>query len=325
MSRQSISSKNKEKIYKLLESGIEIGELFDLIDIPIHHHWYELKNDNTYSNKISEILNNKYNFIKYKFLIQYIKNDFDLKKTKGEFDFKRISSSFKKDEEFLFLFEKIKKPEHKISNKISKYSLPNNLKFVNTNKNNSRLYNSSKKLVGKYCFKCSGYYDMSHFHRNKSSSDGYSNYCIICTSNELYGRDPHRRGELYRNEIIKEYNSVGNVIDRRCPKCGEMKSFREFSHLYMGIYVCDGCYVKKNNSNLVKRKIEFRNGRRIRVYDSNLNVLEKFCPSCNEMKKVEEFHVDNNNKIDGRYSKCKPCVREYQNSRLNYVKKKNKP
>jgi len=314
--KQNISKKNKELIFKLLEVDLSINEVFKILRIPISHHWFERKNDIKYRKRIDELKGEKFYFTKYQFLSKYLINKRDLNKTKKEIkEFKKISNLLKNDDEFLHLFEKIKRTKHKISNKISSHSIPEDLKYHHSDKFNKSFYDIKNNLLFKYCTKCSGHYDLSHFHRNKSNSDGYSNYCIICTSNMNYGRDPHKRGELYKDKIIKKYNSVGNVIDRRCPKCKKFKSFKEFSHLYLGINVCNDCYEVRNNSNLIKKKVEFRYGKRVRVYDKNLKVLKKYCPKCDKMKKINEFHVDNNNKIDGRQSKCKICLRIYNNQR----------
>ena len=213
MSKQKLSNDDKKRILKLLEIDLTIDEVFDIIKIPISHHWYELKHNKTYKKRVNELKVKNYGFTKYQFLINYLKNKKNLEKTRKQTTgYNKISNLFKYDDEFLYLFEKIKLQEDKISNKISKYSIPDELVFHYSDDLNKKFYDSKNTLVNKYCSKCSGYFDVSHYHRNKSNKDGYSNYCIICTSNMNYGRDPHKRGELHKNKIIKKYNSVAEGI-----------------------------------------------------------------------------------------------------------------
>lgn len=260
--------------------------------------------DSEYRKNIKEVSNFKFGYEKYRFLWMVLNDESNSKNIINQN--KEQFQKFKPDEVF-----------SKLWNLINKKVIGNNSRIRKHDEvsKNGKVFKLKNQIVSIKCNGCLDILDPHHFHRNRSYESGYENVCIVCKTRKRINRNPSRRGETYRNETIKKYNSVGNTIDRKCPKCKNFKSFKQFSHLYLGIGVCNDCYEIRNNSSLVNSKVEFFKGVQIRKYDDNSMVTHKKCSYCHEMKEIGEFHVNNNNRVDGRVNQCKPCNSEYQKSR----------
>jgi hypothetical protein len=309
---QEFDSNQEKIIFSLLKEGRTINEVFDIINIPIHHHQKRLINNPNYKKGINDLKSNNCGYEKYILLSLLTKNKSNVKDLK-----KTYSKEIKKhmnDKVFSVLWNMVEKKIIRGRNQIQK--------FDEVSKN-EKVFRYKGKVVGLVCNCCLEHLDPSHFHRNNSHESGYSNFCINCTTIKRVNRKPFRMGEYYEGEKIKKYNSVGNTIDRKCPKCQSFKSYKKFSHLYLGIYVCDDCYEVKNNSKLVKSKVEFFKGVQIRKYDDNSMVTHKLCSKCFVMKNIEDFTVNNLNKVDGRNNNCKSCYSEYQKLRKQLNKNPN--
>jgi hypothetical protein len=298
---QELDSNQEIIIFSLLKEGRTINEVFDIINIPIHHHWTKLKLDSDYRKEIEKLKSIKNGFEKYQILSLVTDKKTSLS------DLKKIYSKdiekYKKDKVFSVLLNLVDKKIVK-----SKSSIP---KHDDISKN-GKVFRLKGKVVCKQCNFCLEFFNPTHFHRNNINESGLDNFCINCKSIKRNNKRPNRMGEYYDGEKIKKYNSIGNTIDRKCPKCKEFKSYKVFSHLYLGIGVCNDCYKVKNNSKLVKSKVEFFKGVQIRKYDINSMVTHKLCSKCFVMKEINEFPVNNLNKIDGRNNNCKTCYSEYQ-------------
>jgi hypothetical protein len=298
---QELDSNQEIIIFSLLKDGRTVDEVFDIINIPIHHHWRKLKLDSDYRNEIEKLKSIKNGSEKYQILSLLID-----KKTSVS-DLKKMYSKdilrFKTDKVFSVLWNLVDKKIVKSKNIIPKHD--------DTSKN-GKVFRFKGKVVCQQCNFCLEFLNPSHFHRNKSKESGLDYYCINCKSIKIKNKRSNRMGEYYSGEKIKKYNSIGNTIDRKCPRCKEFKSYKLFSHLYLGIGVCNDCYEVKNNSKLVKSKVEFYKGLQIRKYDNNSMVTHKLCSKCLVMKEIDEFYVNNLNTVDGRIYSCKTCFSEYQ-------------
>jgi hypothetical protein len=298
---QELDSNQEIIIFSLLKEGRTVDEVFDIMNIPIHRHWRKLKLDSKYRKEIEKLKSIKNGFEKYQILSLLTE-----KKTSSR-DLKKIYSKdigkYKTDKVFSVLWNLVDKKIVKSKNSIPKYDEISK---------NGKVFRLNGKVVCKQCTCCLEFLNPTHFHRSNSNESGLDYFCINCKSIKANGKRANRMGEYYSGKKIKIYNSIGNTIDRKCPKCNEFKSYKLFSHLYLGIGVCNDCYEERNNSKLVKSKVEFYKGFQIRIYDNNSMVTHKICSECTAMKEINEFYVNNLNKIDGRIGKCKTCYSEYQ-------------
>jgi hypothetical protein len=301
---QEFDSDQEKIIFSLLKEGRTINEVFNIINIPIHHHQKRLENNPNYKKEINNLKSNNCGYEKYLLLSLLTKNKSNVKDLNKTYS--NEIKKYKNDKVFSVLWNMVEKKIVRSKNPIHK--------FDDVSKN-EKVFRYKNKVVGIVCNCCLEHLDPSHFHRKNSHESGYNTVCINCTTLKRVNRKPFRRGEYYEGEKIKKYNSVGNTIDRKCPKCQSFKSYKKFSHLYLGIYVCDDCYVVKNNSKLVKSKVEFFKGVQIRKYDDNSMVTHKLCSKCFVMKNIDDFTVNNLNKVDGRSNNCKSCYSEYQKLR----------
>ena len=178
--------------------------------------------------------------------------------------------------------------------------------FKGTNRKGNVFYKSGK-IVGYICNTCSKVLPINHYYLNRNSDTGYMKNCIDCYSSKQLKKTPDRRGEFRKGKKIKIFNSIGNLTHRRCTNCEDLKPLNEFDNLYNKVHVCKDCYKIKPNFHPNKKGEFDKNGNQIRVYDQNFFVIKKVCNNCGKMKNLNEFHKNNNNRIDGRVSKCKDC------------------
>ena len=118
-----------------------------------------------------------------------------------------------------------------------------------------------------------------------------------------------RKGEIYKGRIIRKYNNLGEVVERRCNSCDDFKSIKKFHNLWKKSSVCEDCYVQIPNNKLT-RKGEFYRGVRVRVYNEKTFILEKKrCSICKEILDVSEFNITRNKvSTDGLLWYCRKCT-----------------
>lgn len=221
------------------------------------------------------------------------------KTTKYKFKYWLSQNSFKKKLLIIKPIQLNKKPLKK------GYKIPPK-GFKGTNRKGSVFYKSGK-VVGYICNNCSMVLPINNFYLNKSSNTGYMKTCIGCYSSKYLKKIPDRRGEFRKGKRIITHNSIGNVTHRRCTNCDNLKPLNEFDKLYNKIHVCKDCFQLIPNFHPDKRGEFDKNGNQIRIYNKLLYVIKKVCNSCGKMKDLNDFHKNNNNRIDGRVGKCKDC------------------
>lgn len=192
-------------------------------------------------------------------------------------------------------------------NKISLSKIPieyrDLIKFISPKR--TEFYSIDNQLIVKYCGRCGELKTKKEF----PGISRVSSYCIECRRKRRGSIGSGRIGEVYKGKIIRKYNSSGNVIERRCNSCDKFKHITKFNHRWRGSSVCDDCYVDLPN-NVLTRKNEFHKGVQVRVYDPKTYlVLKKRCNRCKEMLPVENFGLNNYQKIDGRSPTCKSCTK----------------
>lgn len=294
---QDLDSDQVKIIYSLIKEGVTLTDIFKITKIPINRHTIKYKSDPDYKSKFDEYKLKGNQFEKYDILNSISDSNMTLKEIESKYS--NTLPKIKKDKNFNFLWKLVTGDVYKTNPPILECS------------KNGRIFSLNKSVVLKICKKCNQGLSPNFFYKNESSKTGkgLDNLCNDCRNKLGNGKkQPGRRGETYKLEKIKKFNSLGNTVDRKCPNCQIFKSFREFSHLYLGIGVCNSCYIDGNNSNLVRKKIEFFKGVQVRKYDVNSMVTHKTCSNCKQMMVVEEFHVSNRNWIDGRCGYCKSCI-----------------
>ncbi len=183
------------------------------------------------------------------------------------------------------------------------------------------LFGIDNQIISRECRMCKEYLPIKEFKKHKDGSP--FNMCIKCGI--MYGRKRDgspigtgRKGEVYRGKIIKKYNSLGQVVERRCTSCDQFKPVKKFQHLQRKSSVCLDCYVEIPNNKLT-RKGEFYHGKRVRVYDEKtMKVIQKKCNRCEKMKDIDQFNksITKSNRIDGRLPTCRSCG-SIKNQRVN--------
>jgi hypothetical protein len=177
-----------------------------------------------------------------------------------------------------------------------------------------KFYTIDNQLVIKKCPGCHEYKEVNDFTLTKN---GYSTRCnrcklILSRKNRLVSEiGSGRKGEIYKGRVIKKYDSLGNIVQRRCTSCDEFKPIKKFSFRKRSS-VCDDCFVEIPN-NYLTRKGEYFRGEKVRIYDPRTNnIIEKKCCKCKEFKELNEFYLNRLSRgtIDYRSSKCKSCSYE---------------
>lgn len=122
--------------------------------------------------------------------------------------------------------------------------------------------------------------------------------------------------------VIRNYDSKGNLISKKCCHCHKIKPVSEFyknnKKKIDGLNSqCKECDSKRYQK---KRKQIVRN------YDNRGNLISKECTCCHEVKPVSEFGKRERSK-DGLESQCKECrkiYREENKDKFNEYNKKYK-
>lgn len=211
------------------------------------------------------------------------------------------------------LNDRLKRLEDKNELKEIIESFPKKIKdkIKNVSPKKVKFYTIDNQLVIKRCPGCHEYKEVNDFTITK---DGYSTRCNKCKlllsrKNRLGSEiGSGRRGEIYKGRVIKKYDSLGNIIQRRCTSCDEFKPLKKFI-FRKGSSVCEDCFVEIPN-NFLTRKGEYFRGEKVRIYDPKTNVLvQKRCSNCKKFKELNEFYFNRSIKgsIDKLSSKCKSC------------------
>jgi hypothetical protein len=113
----------------------------------------------------------------------------------------------------------------------------------------------------KKCNKCLIEKDMSDFHRNNSSKDGYKNICRSCFSiqNKKYKKEYNKKYKSENKEKIKEYNNQYELNNKEKRKEWRLKNknkLKENRKIYEAERRKDPIYrFKKNIRNLIYKSI----------------------------------------------------------------------
>jgi len=135
----------------------------------------------------------------------------------------------------------------------------------------------------KKCSMCGKIKNVSEFHKNNKTKDGFSYHCKECR-------------KKYKSKVRKSFI---NVVEKTCYLCGETKPIAEFyndkrrkdGHRNM----CKECEKKKLREYLTKNR---------RV------LTEKVCLSCGKLKPISMFHRSSAT-YDGHKEYCKDCRCKY--------------
>lgn len=181
------------------------------------------------------------------------------------------------------------------------------------------LYGVNGDMISKKCSCCKEYHPIRSYtiqtNTKVKSLDGKpKNMCDKCRVmrwRKLKGlpQGTGRKGEIYKGRIIRKYNNLGEVVERRCNSCDDFKSIKKFHNLWKKSSVCEDCYVQIPNNKLT-RKGEFYRGVRVRVYNEKTFILEKKrCSTCKEILDVSEFNITRNKvSTDGLLWYCRKCT-----------------
>lgn len=82
-----------------------------------------------------------------------------------------------------------------------------------------REYDNEGNLIKKECSKCGEIKTLNNFQKDKSTKDGFMNFCKKC-----------KGVKNYKRILFREYNEDGNLIRLECRKCREIKGIENFSH-----------------------------------------------------------------------------------------------
>ncbi|MHA8077846.1 hypothetical protein [Aquirufa antheringensis] len=174
-----------------------------------------------------------------------------------------------------------------------------------------KFYTINNHLVIKKCPGCFEYKEVNDFSLTKN---GYSTRCNRCKvilsrkNRSVSEIGSGKRGEIYKGRVIKKYDSLGNIVQRRCTSCDEFKTVKKFI-FRKGSSVCEDCFVEIPN-NYLTRKGEYFRGEQVRIYDPKTNnIVKKRCSNCKNFKELDEFYFDRsiNSSVDKRTSRCKSC------------------
>ncbi len=148
----------------------------------------------------------------------------------------------------------------------------------------------------KICNKCKVEKNLSTFHKDSSTIDGYRYICKICASS-------------YRRDAKKMKNDKNSINSKICPSCGELKIFREYykdkSHKDGISSSCKVCFNKHKRKTEAKYTISFQKNQL-----ETLNGI-KLCTKCKVEKLIVEFSNAKHSPT-GKLSICKTCASEIQ-------------
>lgn len=99
---------------------------------------------------------------------------------------------------------------------------------------NIRICNNDGFITHKKCYYCGEFKDISEFHHNKCTADGYTNMCKECSRHTLERRyKGYRQGAKIRNldfNLTKE--EFNEITKMPCNYCGE------YSGVFLGVHFC---------------------------------------------------------------------------------------
>jgi hypothetical protein len=135
----------------------------------------------------------------------------------------------------------------------------------------------------KKCPKCGIVKDISDFHKNNKTKDGYACHCKECR-------------KIYKAKAPKKYVLVEF---KTCNTCKKIKSISEF---HISAFRKDGHKNDCKSCLEIKSKEYLKNGKRI--------VIEKVCRKCGILKPISMFH-NARGRYDGHNEVCKDCICKY--------------
>jgi ribosomal protein S27AE len=168
----------------------------------------------------------------------------------------------------------------------------------------------NRTITHKTCQKCGETKEISEFHANKGTYDGYATWCKPCKAKDA---------RKWRKNNAKTYETrIKNrtITHKTCPKCGDTKEIDEF---YTQICQPDGlegwcktCMVEANRKNKQKNTETYETRIKTRT------ITHKTCPKCGKKQKISEFHI-NKTTEKGVGSWCKTCeaIKKHQYVRKN--------
>lgn len=194
--------------------------------------------------------------------------------------------------------------------------IPENLRILihSVGRERKSFYDVNNKIIVKKCSRCDQYKHLNEYQKKGIRNNRISDMCVTCIVkfNRRKKGLPEGRGKLgeVRNgKIIKKWNEVGTLIERRCTSCDQFKEVKKFKYLHRSSSVCEDCYVQLPNNKLT-RYGEYYRGELMRKFNKYNEVVEKKCRRCNTFYPLENFQKNKNNPIDGRGRRCKSCLKE---------------
>lgn len=162
----------------------------------------------------------------------------------------------------------------------------------------------------KKCLHCKEWKDVSYFHKNKSTEDGFQDFCIECSKITKLER---------KNRPKKPIPKEGY---RFCTKCGEEKLIEEFRGKRNQCKCCEQEY--RDNNRDILNEWYIHNGKTVNDIRKFEWAIErsllpqkyvppegfKVCTKCKQEKLLSEFYRASCNK-DGYDHNCKECCKQY--------------
>jgi hypothetical protein len=163
----------------------------------------------------------------------------------------------------------------------------------------SRMPEQLPNIATKQCSKCGETKSVTEFYPDLRIKDGYSSWCKSCF---------RRQGQIYHKRLAARRKSkIQHIENKRCPKCGEVKSITEFyksvGKLDGHATICRECN-KKNRTNYTRKVAD-------REFDEIQPKGKKWCWMCRRRLPVEEFSFSRSN-YDGLSSHCRECGKAYK-------------
>lgn len=194
--------------------------------------------------------------------------------------------------------------------------IPENLRILIHSVGRERVsfYDVKNKIIVKKCSRCGEYKHKKEYQKKGIGKNRISEMCVTCIvkfnrSKKGLPEGTGRLGEVRNGKIVKKWNEVGTLIERRCTSCDEFKSLRKFKYLHRSSSVCEDCYVQLPNNKLT-RYGEYYRGELMRKFNKYNEVIEKKCRGCNTFYPLENFQKSTLNKLDGRSGRCKGCTKK---------------
>jgi hypothetical protein len=148
----------------------------------------------------------------------------------------------------------------------------------------------------KTCSCCKIEKPLKEFGIDKKRKDGRNIYCLFCA------REKNRKYNANRKKRTLRRITEIQVESKTCVSCNTEKHYTEFhksSFNKDGLYsYCKTCDSKKSKK------------RRKKYQTIKIEIKEKTCISCNQIKKIEDFPKHKGTKY-GYRSNCRDCENEY--------------